>query len=399
LPSAYNNPHTVSSTIVFRWENGFIALIPSEQLLSLSSSLAHTHPFHAFGPYGSEIYFILDTIGQFDVPFFFVAAGYFLAERARPGELKSLLLDSTRKLGSMYLFGTLLFVSVLSVLTVGAATVYGRSPTNALLTRFPEGFSPAELLYYGNAIAIPMWFLTALLFSISFLSAFVAIDRTQYLLPVAAGVHLFGIVGQNFPMLFDVPFPTRDALFFGFFYLALGFQLRRTDWRPDENHSRLYLGAIGALMVIQVLEQYAVSYLLRGLSFNQGVFTTEYTVSTAFLTLAIFAYALSNPQWGKGTVLPKLETYAVGIYLVHAPMYETFEVVSNVTRNVAGIGLRATLLWHVLIAPVVFVLSLVAYVLMARAGVIEIGGSHVPWLDRLRTRFGASDSDNGPAAD
>lgn len=90
--------------------------------------IAHTHPFHAFGPYGSEIYFILDTIGQFDVPFFFVAAGYFLAERARPGELKSLLLDSTRKLGSMYLFGTLLFVSVLSVLTVGAATATAGVP-------------------------------------------------------------------------------------------------------------------------------------------------------------------------------------------------------------------------------------------------------------------------------
>jgi peptidoglycan/LPS O-acetylase OafA/YrhL len=360
--------------------------------------VAHTHPFHAFRAYGNYVYFVLDTIGQFDVPFFFLTAGYFFAMKAHRENVVRLAANAARKLGSMYLFGASTYLLALTVLTVLITVVGDGNVTNTLLTHFPDDLSLVGLLYYGDSIAVPLWFLTALIFSIGFVSVFVALGKTGYLLPVATSLHVLGLIGQNYPMLLDVPFPTRDAVFFGFFYVALGFHVQSVNWTPKEAHGRYYLGAIGVFLVLQLLEQYAVGYFLPGRTLAQGIFTTEYTVSTVFLVLAVFAYALSKPNWSRETSLPMLGEYAVGIYLIHAPVYQVFEMLNGASMATGGFDFRTTLLWHVLITPTVYVLSLAVYILIARAGIVEIGGSHFPWLDRLRARF-TSTSDSAPTGD
>ena len=51
--------------------------------------IAHVQPFAGFGSHGNYIYFVFDTIGQFDVPFFFVTSGYFLKSKLDSGERTS----------------------------------------------------------------------------------------------------------------------------------------------------------------------------------------------------------------------------------------------------------------------------------------------------------------------
>ena len=347
--------------------------------------LAHVRPFAGYGADGNYLYVVLDTIGQFDVPFFFVTAGYFFAPKLEPGKVGSYVKHSFRKLGSLYGFGILTYLSAV-VFSIGVAALSGRQLAAPLVNRLVEGLSPLGVLYYGDAVAPPFWFLTALFFSICAISLFVVAEKVRYLLPVAAGVHFVGLVVQNYPALVSVSFPTRDALFFGFFYTALGFQLRTIDWSPSRDRSRLYLGAFGLAVVTQLLEQYFVNFLSRGVTIPEATYTTEYTVATVFLVLSLFGYALSNPDWGRGTVLEKLGPYAVGVYLVHFPVFRALVVLRRLLQVETGIDLSATLAWQLLVTPVVYALALAVYVLAARIGLVEIGGSHLPRLSRIRDR-------------
>lgn len=345
--------------------------------------IAHVQPFAGFGSHGNYIYFVLDTIGQFDVPFFFVTSGYFLKSKLDSGSVRSTIRSSFQKLSSLYLFGIGLYI-VSVALTTGIAFLSGRKPAASLSGLF-KNLSPVGLLYYGDAIAPPFWFLTALFFAICLVSLFVAFEKTRYLLPVAATAHIVGLLGQNYPMLVELSIPTRDALFFGFFYVALGFWIRSIRWTPSTNRRRMYLGIVIAAIIGQIAEQYAVNYLLRGLTINQGTYTTEYTISTVVLVFALFAYALSNPDWGRETIVPRLGTLAVGVYLVHFPVFQIMKALNGLLVAMSGFNLMSTIMWQILATPVVYVLSLVVYVFVAKIGLIEIGGSHVPQLDRIRT--------------
>ena len=328
--------------------------------------IAHVQPFAGFGSHGNYIYFVLDTIGQFDVPFFFVTSGYFLKSKLDSGSAGSTIRSSFQKLSSLYLFGIGLYI--LSVaLTTGIALLSGRKPAASLSGLF-RNLSPVGVVYYGDAIASPFWFLTALFFAICLVSLFVALGKTRYLLPVAATAHVVGLLGQNYPMIVELSIPTRDALFFGFFYVALGFWIRSTQWTPSTNRRRMYLGVVIVATIGQVSEQYAVNYLFRGLTISQETYTTEYTIATVILVFALFAYALSNPDWGRGTIAPRLGTLAVGVYLVHFPVFQILKALNGLLVTMSGFNLMSTGVWQVLVTPVVYVLSLVVYVFVGKIG-------------------------------
>lgn len=344
--------------------------------------IGHAQPFRGFETYGNHVYFVLDTFGQFDVPFFFMTSGYFLGSTVTADNVVPTVKRVGRKLGSFYLFGRI--ISILG--SVGLALFLGIS-VSSVGNRLGN-ISMMEFLYYGTALAAPLWFLTALFFAIAFVTVFVKLGRTRYLLPVAALFHIVGIVGMNFELLVEVPFRTRDALFFGFFYVALGYTLKSSDWKPDTDRKHLYLGGVGLCFALQLLEQYAVGYIIRDNVLSQGISMTQYTVTTVFFVFAVFAYALANPQWGKNTILPFVGKYALGIYLIHVPVLRFLRAMNRVWGPAVGVDLSSTLGWQLLVPPVVAGLSLAVYLLLGKLDVIELDGNHIPWLHHLQSRLG-----------
>ncbi len=341
--------------------------------------IGHVHPFRGFGTYGNHIYFVLDTIGQFDVPFFFLTSGYFLAKTVNADNVKSTVSGSVRKLGSIYVFGRLLSVTAV----IGLALFQGVPVATALVNRGLDNITAIDLLYFGSALSVPLWFLTALIYSLVFVACFIKFEKTRYLLPVAGLFHIVGLIGTNYGMLVSLPFRTRDALFFGFFYVALGYHISSVDWTPKEGRRRIYFAAVCVLAGVQLVEQYAVGYIIRNHSLSQEIYMTEYTISTIFFVLALFVYVLSNPQWGKSTILPKVGRHALGIYLLHVPVMRLLRTMNRVWRPEIGMDLTSTLLWQLAIPPLIYALSLAIYLCMAKMHVIELGGSHTPWLNRL----------------
>ncbi|WP_089827705.1 acyltransferase [Halogranum amylolyticum] len=343
--------------------------------------VAHVQPFRGFEAYGNYAYFVLDTVGQFDVPFFFVTSGYFFAKTVNADNVRAVVGGVAGKLGSIYLFGRLLSLATVT----GIALLAGVPVATAVIDRGLGNFSLLDFLYYGSAMTVPLWFLTALFFSLVFVACFVKVGKTRYLLPVAALFHFVGIVGTSYPMLVDVPLRTRDALFFGFFYVALGYTISAVDWTPNEDRSHVYFGAVCLFAGAQLVEQYVLGYVVRDHVLGEAIYLTEYTLSTVFFVLALFAYALSNPGWGKNTVLPKVGRHALGVYLIHVPMFRLIHATKRMWAPAIGFDPTTTLSWQLVVTPLVYVLSLGGYLLMAKLHIVEIEGSHTPWLARLRS--------------
>ena len=347
--------------------------------------IIHTDPFAGVSASGNLLNFILETSARFAVPFFFMASGYFLALKFARSDSGAYYLNRVATISSIYVFGLLLTFPVFLAGTAVQARTEGYSVVGSLAAFVSEAIEPTVLFYYGTSVSEILWFLPALIFAYTFIYAFVRIDKQSYILPIAVGFHVIGLLGASYTMFVDVPFRIRDGLFFGFFYTSLGYAVFHYDWNPTSEQSRRYLAALLCAVGFHFTERYALGYLLTGNTFADGVYSPSYTIGTALVTLTLFLFLLSRPTLSADTSLPSWGIYAVGVYVVHPSVLYVLEGLGN-GLTVLGIAVRETVLWHLFLTPAVFFGSLGLYLLAHKLHVIEIGGSHLPSLRRLRNR-------------
>lgn len=360
--------------------------IDSMRIVAMAFVVAvHTDPFRGLGAYGNGLNFVIDSTARFAVPFFFLTSGYFFVLKATGRDPTASFLARVRSIGSLYVFGLTLAVPVFLAGAVLRSGVKDGAVASTAASRLAEFASPLELLYYGNSVSEILWFLPALLFSLALIYLFVSLDATRYLLPVAAALHVVGLLGASYTIVVDVPFEVRDALFFGFFYTSLGYAVAARDWQPTADRSRLYLGMTLAFGVLHLAERYFLGYVLTGETVTDSVYTASYTITTVFLACSLFAFLRSRPNLGRGTSLPSWGTYAVGVYVTHPPVLFAFRETAD-ALGPAGYDVTNTLLWHLALTPATFFGALLVYLAAHRLRVIEIGGSHLPRLDRIRNR-------------
>lgn len=346
----------------------------------------HTDPFRGVGVYGNGLNFLIDGTARFAVPFFFMTSGYFFALKAVHRNPTTYFIKRATTITSLYIFGLLLAFPVFLAGTVSRAGTDTEAIVQSSLLRIGEFISPLELLYYGTSISVILWFLPALLFSLGFLYLAILSKTTKYLLPLSIIFHIIGLLGASYTMFIDIPFETRDALFFGFFYTSLGYWIATSDWQPNPKHSSLYLGAAIVGSILHIGERYVLGYVLTGETLAQDIYTASYTIGTVFFTISLFVFLLSRPNLSRSTPLPLWGKYAVGIYVVHPAVLYVLEHTDGPLYYL-GIEATDTLLWHLVLTPATFFGSLLIYLLAHRVGLIEIGGDHLPRLDRIRNQL------------
>lgn len=347
--------------------------------------LIHTDPFQGLGTTGNAVNFGIKTTARFAVPFFFVASGYFFARKAADRDPREYLARRAVALGSVYAFGLVLAVPAFLGGRMARDATAGRSIVDTASGELPAFFDPVEFLYYGTSVSEVLWFLPALLFSLAFVAAFAVAGRTDLALPVALCFHLVGLLGTSYTMVVDVPFEVRDGLFFGFFYVSLGYTVGRRGWTPARDRSRALLGLVACFAVLQLVEFSMLGYPLRGEPFGSYVFAPSYGVSTALLTVSLFLFLLSRPRLGADTPLPSWGVYAVGIYVVHPVVLEAVRALRD-ALTAAGYGVGAEVFWHLGATPATLLGALALYRLAHRLRIVEIGGTHLPGAPLLSSR-------------
>lgn len=348
----------------------------------------HTHPFLGMGLLGNVSNFVIDGVARFAVPLFFVISGYLFSMKLSGSSAPTdYAVGYLRKIAGVYLFGTVLFVFGFTLVRSWIQGVIGSSePVESvvlMVTTFGAGISafgsqivanPGEFVYYGTAVNGKLWFLTALGIAIGLVYLFYVLGREQYLLPTAAGVHILGLFGQTYYFLFGLggsPFPTRDALFFGFFYVSLGYAIHRSDRAFSDHDAWRYLGLFGVFTLLHLAERYVLGYVVLGNDITRSVYTTNYQVTTVVMVLSLFLFALSNPRMGEGTRTAALGKYALGIYLVHPVLMRVDGMVFSLLR-LSGPAYVPGVVWELIYTPAVFLVSLAIYVWLGRSGVVDV---------------------------
>ena len=333
----------------------------------VSVILIHTRPFYGWaGSIGYTADFAIDTFSRFAVPFFFIVSGYLFAAKIRETSVVEYYPRYAKRIVAIYVLGTLLALPVAIVQDLGQAILLDEpfvSSIGGLL-------SPLGLLYYGDSVSTPLWFLTALLYSVTLVAVFEYYGKTRLLVPLSACLYLVGILGQLPTPL--VPIETRDALFYGLFCVVLGVGIQhRTDGR-DVGHSRLWLGLFGLFSLAHIGSRYLIGYVYGPFTGLAGeMYTAQFTYLTVFPALFLLLFALSAPDWGDSSVLSRLGKYSLGVYIVHPPLVGLVHAFMAGIDALYSIDLTSYLAWHLAFTPLVFVISVGIYVLLGSVGIVD----------------------------
>ncbi|KIL43101.1 acyltransferase [Jeotgalibacillus campisalis] len=307
----------------------------------------HTAPFK----YEDTVYEIINIFARFAVPFFFMTSGYFLGKSVQtkkdPSQyIGKSLLKNLKLYGSWVLF----FFFYDLVLTILTASMTGERIQAAIMEYF-DLFFTIGLVYYGpEANSFHLWFLIALVWSSLIVYFFVRLNKLLLLVIVSFGLNMVGLLGQSYHPLVEFPFFTRDTLFFGLFYTALGCFFAGQKLIFKQKPER-WAWLVVIFSIAQIAEGLAVIHLLDSKVDN-------YYLSTVPLCISLFALAMTSNKVSENSLLARVGNRAVGIYVMH-PLFISASLLVISALNMESI--KQTVLWNIVFTPAILVVSYLSY--------------------------------------
>lgn len=305
---------------------------------------------HTFPIDGEVVLFILDNFARFAVPFFFTASGYLFGLKMLTTKYSwTYTLKYIVKLIKIYVCW-FIFYALYDLFIIYEK---GGNVSKEISSYF-EKLTLKNVFYYGEGTsAYQLWFLTALIWSTLIVYMFVKVKKLYVLLPISFLLYIAGLFGQSYALFYKVSVSTRDALFFGLFYTTLGcfFALHPGLSAPRPISSSIYRTFFFLFILLQATEAYVLRYVLHA-PFG------EYFLSTFFLTFCLFSFALSYPQYGRGSLFAKVGANALGIYVIHV----FFIRILDFLLKMIGIeSLEGHLLLNIVYTLFIFVFSYITY--------------------------------------
>jgi surface polysaccharide O-acyltransferase-like enzyme len=250
-----------------------------------------------------------DHAARFAVPFFFFVSGYLLGRGTRGGPAFPRAAAGFRRVVLLYLFWSVLFIAV-EPLEHAAHDLLSHGHLASGVFQWPAPVDLVGRILQGARIQL--WFLPALGTALLIVGL---LDRVRPAvgLMVAVVLYVIGLVGGAYGEVTGLALGpvSRNGPFFGTLFVLLGFRAGRMDLRPA-------LGPAWALVVAGAVLQGAEAWGLHAFAGADWIAPrADYFVGTALMGIGAGQIALARPDFGAGTVWPRLGSLTLGVYLIH----------------------------------------------------------------------------------
>ena len=304
----------------------------------------HTQPFaNLEQSIYQNIYFILRVLFSFAVPFFFMSSGYLLYRGVHKiQDRKIYILRYLKKIATI-LVATLICYIIFNLFKF----ILSSNPTENIKSLFYSIFKLRNI-YYGidEGGMFHLWYLFALIYIVILLYIFN--NRTNQLFFISIFLHVIG----NWIQIKNVGINTRDALFYGLFYTMLGYYMC-----DNEEFIRIKISKISQINLIFLL---LISNIIEILEAYLMTSRTYY-FSTILVSISIFLIIIKNKNILKNSYINQIGKDCLGIYLMHVMVLDIIYLFI-IKLNLSNLTDR--LIWHIMITPVVFVISWRIYIIM-----------------------------------
>lgn len=321
---------------------------------ALSPVVLHTEPFIKCNNLeigDIKMSFILISIMKL-VPIFFVISGYLVCKGMQINRQGSkYIIHYLKRILKLYFGWSIIFIIFFYSYTLFNST--DLIEDSKLF--FKPFYKLGNLLYLSYDTEIyflfHFWFLVALFWSLVIIYLFELLKKVKFLFFLSLFLHLIGLFGQSYKVFFNIGVFTTDSIFFGLFYTTLGYYIAMVKI----NYSKpvLYFGLFIFFTCCQVIERYILIY-----NFNAP--DGSYFLSTIFRIFFFFLFALSLPQLGKNTLLNKMGSKSVGVFLMHVLI---IRIIQKTILFFEWTDLITNILWNILYPIIVYFLAYWLYIL------------------------------------
>lgn len=302
------------------------------------------HPFDSF--------LIMDTFGRFSVPFFFGVSGYWIGSRtSKDPRNPAYYAKYWWRIVTLLISWVLLYYLYDAAVTI----LYGHANE---LTSMTKGYLNIRTPYYGaQGTGYQLWYLFAVVWSIPALYLFARWSRVGWLLLIGLLLNLVGLLGQSYYVVASFPLSvTRDALFYGLFYLTLGYWLAGQYPKLMIKWRRIPAWAYLALFFLFSAEVIAEQLLLFKPYQSQSI--GNYFISSIPMAACLLMFVLANPRFGERSLFGRIGRHAEGIFLIHLFF---LDLAQRLIGHLNDESVYRNFFWNLLSAPVLLVVSYVGY--------------------------------------
>lgn len=260
---------------------------------------------------------VINQLSRFAVPFFFLLSGFLIQPKLCISPM------ITMKKYCLPLLKIWLVWSVICLLLPGR-----------FQTLMTEGYLSERLAYWNILLKTPinsalegglvhLWFLPALIIAVCIIAFFVHFKSIKYLIPFSISLYVFGVLAGSYASLTNIDFFffTRNGPFFSLLMVAIGFEIKRRDFKLSTSLSLLLLslGLIGHFSEAIWLFSKEVPFI-----------NNDFLFFTPFWAVGLFLFLLSKPDLGDHPLTYYISRLVLPIYLCHLSIVIVF-------YNVVGI--------------------------------------------------------------
>jgi surface polysaccharide O-acyltransferase-like enzyme len=283
-------------------------------LAILAVIVLHAKPFMSPDFAGTPYSMLRDAIVQFTrfaVPFFFIAAGYFLGRKLTPSPESALMAwPYIRRISHLYLIWSavyLLFPSDwMGLLLDGNLKPFYWHIANSFIA-----LTDNPIVFIFKSTSVHLWFLPALVFAVAMLALAIRYRLVSFFLPLAIGLYGLGLLADTYSRTrlgLSINYHLVLGMCYAPLFVGLGWRLAARTLPKRSTAIMLIVGGFA----LQLAES---NWLL--FRYGQPLVASAYLLGTVPFSLGFMLLGLTLPTVGKDSVLTSMGSMTLGIYLIH----------------------------------------------------------------------------------